>query len=183
MIDNSFINKLIELLEYVNNKEIVYEILWSITNLAAYPQKNGINLVGKGVIPRLAELIKSGDVKIVNQAVWALGNLSCDGEPTITEIIQTGAIDNLMSILIKTKDSPLIENSCWLLSILFILCNDIEVQCMSNFISAICHILRIHNDREVIKNCCAILIEAKEDSKADIMEEMGIHNKLITLIK
>ena len=37
--------------------------------------------------------------------------------------------------------------------------------------------------REVIKNCCAILIEAKEDSKADIMEEMGIHNKLITLIK
>lgn len=81
------IAKLVSLLDG-EDKEVMYEVLWCITNLSYGPDDINCKIAAEGALPRLYRLVQHPEVKISDSAIWALSNMST------TESIRKDIIDN-----------------------------------------------------------------------------------------
>jgi len=108
----SFIDKIV----FFFRPDFQYECAWIITNIASGSADNTISIVDVGAIPLLIDLLKSFDVRVVEQAVWALGNIAGDG-PKLRDIVLSHRI---IPILIGLLKEPLQvtaqQNIVWTIS-------------------------------------------------------------------
>merc|ERR1711974_157950 len=78
-----------------NNREIFADAC-----LALSGDDEKIEIVVKGgVIPRLVQLLHSGDAQVVNPALWALGNITTGTDTQIDAVIQSGALPVFAKLL------------------------------------------------------------------------------------
>lgn len=103
---------LINLLES-NYPEIVYESLWSLTNIAGGNNEYATSIVSKGGIPKIIALIDSPIMEIQDQAVWCLGNLASESIQIRDKIIGLKGLDKIVSLLAKTDRNTLIKHIVW----------------------------------------------------------------------
>lgn len=96
-----------------NFPEIVYESLWSLTNIAGGNNDYASSIVSKGGIPKIINLIDSPIMEIQEQAVWCLGNLASESTHIRDKIITLKGLDKLVSLLAKTDRNSLIKNIVW----------------------------------------------------------------------
>ena len=98
---------------------IQYEALWAITNIAS-----GTSQQTAAVTPALskvAELIRSRNDEISEQAVWCIGNIAGDNYICRDRVLQAGALESLVAILGRlsvkaTEKISLLRNAVWTLS-------------------------------------------------------------------
>ncbi|XP_047741619.1 uncharacterized protein LOC125179567 [Hyalella azteca] len=70
---------LISLLNKHHNPQLQFEALWALTNIASGSSDQTRTVVEAGGLPPIARLLSSADPEIVDQAVWAIGNIAGDG--------------------------------------------------------------------------------------------------------
>lgn len=99
-----------------NFPEIVYESLWSLTNIAGGNNDYASSIVVKGGIPKIISLIDSPIMEIQEQAVWCLGNLASESNHIRDKIINLKGLDKIVSLLAKTDRNSLIKNIVWALT-------------------------------------------------------------------
>ena len=112
IIDAGLVVPLINLLEN-NLPEIVYEALWSITNIAGGNNDYAASIASKGAIPKIIALLDSPIMEIQDQAVWCLGNLAGDSIQIRDKLISLKGLDKIVSLLAKTDRNSLVKQCVW----------------------------------------------------------------------
>lgn len=62
------------------------------------------------------DLLRSNNLGIVEQAIWAIGNISSDCVFYRDTIIRAGGLVNLVDATKRLSDEALIKHCCWALS-------------------------------------------------------------------
>lgn len=93
VIDNNLVPKLLALLTREDFPQLQFEAAWCITNIACGEHKYSQNLLDHGAIEALIKLLGSKSLEVIEQAVWALGNLAGDGGNIRNIIIARGAVE------------------------------------------------------------------------------------------
>lgn len=87
-----------------------------MTNIASGSSENTISIVNAGVVPLLINLLKSSDLRVMEQAVWALGNIAGDGPKLRDIVLLNGIVPILKNLLEKTIEVTAQQNIVWTMS-------------------------------------------------------------------
>ena len=70
-----------------------------MTNVAAGTTDQTRSIIEKGGIKIFVDLLLSIHVGIVEQAIWALGNIACDSQGYRDRILKNGGLKNLIKVI------------------------------------------------------------------------------------
>lgn len=130
VVDSGVVPRFVELLSkktsvYHNRdphavKAIRLEAAWVLTNIASGSSEQTRVVVEFGAAPLLVDMLTEDDEEIVDQSIWALGNISGDCERMRDMIIYSKATESLISIgerlLGDSAHIKILRNLTWLLS-------------------------------------------------------------------
>lgn len=185
IIDINVVPKIIQLLDLTTVPKIQYEAAWCITNIATGAKEHVQCLVEKGVIAKLISLLNSQDESLIDQALWALGNVAGDTLSYRNSILAHGIIPILAKLLTETKDEEMLKNGCWLASNLARGPPYPKYETLREVIPAICRILKANNAPEILIDCCSALTSLGETcvDKAEIFLSNDIVPRLVQLVR
>ncbi|XP_017043526.1 importin subunit alpha-3-like [Drosophila ficusphila] len=83
---------LVECLKQKSHKELQLEAAWALTNIASGDTEQTTQVVAAGAVPQLLELLKSPDLDVREQAIWALANIIGDGPLLRDFVIKLGIV-------------------------------------------------------------------------------------------
>ena len=111
VIDVNLLPALIRLICRSDVPRIQFEVLWCLTNIASGKAEHVQALVDKGTLPIFISLLGSNEANIVEQSIWALGNIAGEDSFFKSMIMKEGALNPLMKILENSAtDSMLMRN-------------------------------------------------------------------------
>ncbi|KAF7701561.1 Importin subunit alpha-4 [Cucumispora dikerogammari] len=130
VVDSGVVPRFVELLSrkcvvYSNGDEklirnIRLETAWVITNIASGSSEQTQIVVESGAAPLLIDMLSENDEEIIDQAVWALGNISGESEKMRNMIIFSNATEVVAKIGLilsgEKKYIKILRNITWLLS-------------------------------------------------------------------
>ncbi|KAF9579426.1 Importin alpha subunit (Karyopherin alpha subunit) (Serine-rich RNA polymerase I suppressor protein) [Lunasporangiospora selenospora] len=106
--------------------DLQYETAWVVTNIAAGTTAQTAKLVLAGILtPLIHNLRVSRCVHVQTQTIWALGNISGDGPPYRDLILQSGALEVIMSLIQMCEDPTVAKEQRYMIL-------RIAVWCVSN---------------------------------------------------
>lgn len=70
-------------------------------------------MISKGAVYLFVRLLRSKEIFVKEQAVWALGNLAAENKD---KVLKQGALKLIVGLLEKTCDETMIKNASWTLS-------------------------------------------------------------------
>ena len=184
MIDANAVPRIIQLLDFNDMPDIQYESAWCITNIATGSRDQVQCLVEKGVIPKLAVLMKNEKNKLKNQAIWALGNISGECIEYRDTVINYGIIPTLVNTLLATKDIEILKNGSWAL-LNFIRGKPVpdyeKIKCA---IPAFCNLILKNDDKEILVDSCWGLTTLSENSsnRLEVFTNNNILPRLVQLL-
>ena len=114
VIDANLLPVLLSLVGREDFPRLQFEVLWCLTNIASGKSEHVQALIDKGAIPIFISLLGSSQQNIVEQTIWALGNIA--GEDTYFKnlILKEGCMKPLAEIFKKAAtDSMLARNAAW----------------------------------------------------------------------
>lgn len=115
VIQKGLLPRLVQLLDRNDNTTIQFEVSWVLTNICSGTTYHTKAVVDAGAVPKLVQLLLSSDVKVCEQAVWALGNIIGDGPYFRDLVIDHNFIPILLSIIRSDLDIGFLRNITWVL--------------------------------------------------------------------
>jgi len=117
VIDSGIILKLIELLANEAYKNIWFDSVWALTNVAIGNSDQVQVLVDKGIVTALVNLMDHAQGDTLDQAIWALGNIAADCVIFRNLVLQSGVIPKIVKFLKENKENKTYsKNGVWTLS-------------------------------------------------------------------
>eukprot|EP01033_Poteriospumella_lacustris_P023315 gene23315-biopygen7318 len=96
VIDAGLVPRFVQFLENDSQRELQFEAAWALTNIASGEDRYAATLVEHGVIPIFVRLMRTGDLRIVEQSAWGIGNMA-GGNSEIRDLCLTeGAMPPLL---------------------------------------------------------------------------------------
>ena len=92
------------------------ESVWILTNLASGPTEHCALIVEKGGMEHFIRLLKENEKGIIDQAIWAIGNISADQVGYRDRFIAAGVIPALINVVEKATSKHQIRNGVWTIS-------------------------------------------------------------------
>jgi importin subunit alpha-1 len=96
VIDANVVPRLIYFLSRADVPKIQFEACWCLTNIASGTADNTKVIIDKGAIPIFIELLSSPKQDVMEQAVWALGNIAGDNANFRNIVTNAGIIEPLI---------------------------------------------------------------------------------------
>lgn len=142
------------------------------------------SIIDKGGIPLFVELLKSPTIGIVEQAIWAIGNIASDCIFYRDTILRHGGLRNLVTVVRQLNDDALIKHCCWALSNL---CRGTPLpkyDAVQEAIPILCKAIASGklNDKDIISDCCwAISYHSDSNkNKIQVVVASGVIPKIIS---
>ena len=102
----------------VDNTRI--EAAWIITNVASGTKEDTAYVVGTNCVPSLVKMLHESDDAIIDQAVWALGNIAGDCERTRDCVLSYNALPIILNLSWKYRVAAehikILRNVVWLMA-------------------------------------------------------------------
>ena len=111
VIDANLLPALIGLIGRSDIPRIQFEVLWCLTNIASGKAEHVQALIDKGTIPIFISLLGSSHQNIVEQSIWALGNIAGEDSYYKALILKEGAIRPLGVILSKSEANSMLTRN------------------------------------------------------------------------
>ncbi|RZC72037.1 hypothetical protein C5167_035218 [Papaver somniferum] len=93
-----------------------FEAAWALTNIAASTSEHTRVVIQHSVVPKLVQLLSSGNADVREQSVWALGNIDGDSPSCRDYVLSQGAMVPLLSQFCKHSKESILRNTTWTLS-------------------------------------------------------------------
>ncbi|KAJ6243067.1 importin alpha [Anaeramoeba flamelloides] len=116
LIDSMCVAYLLEFLEDDNDPELQFESAWVLTNVASGNSLQTQFLVDFQGIPAFIRLLSSPNENVLDQSIWALGNIAGDCVAYRDEILDFGVFPKLLEIVQTVKQKSIIKNTIWTIS-------------------------------------------------------------------
>ncbi len=104
VIDAGLVPKMISFVKQSEYPQLQLEATWALTNVASGSNIQCQSIIDKGGIPLFVDLLKSSNMGIVEQAIWAIGNISSDCVFYRDTILRAGGLINLVEVAKKITD-------------------------------------------------------------------------------
>lgn len=115
VIKEGLVPRFIELLDKFDNYTLQFEVAWILTNVCSGTTEQTRTVVDHGGIPKMVNMLYSPDIKVCEQAVWALGNIVGD----CAEFRDLAIAHNFVPALLASikPDNPIafLRNQTWVL--------------------------------------------------------------------
>lgn len=184
VIKAGLVARLVELLKFETNSSIQFEAAWAITNIASGSSEQTKKVVESGAVDIFIILLRSPHANIVEQSVWALGNIAGDGPELRDFVTSRGVVINLLELIKPNTPYPFLRNVAWTMSNL---CrnknpppNMTLLQPMLQPLANLVH----HPDKEVVADSCWALSYLTDgpNEKIQAVLDTGVVRRLATLL-
>ena len=106
--------RLVQFLSRDSNRKLQFEAAWALSKITFGAFNQTRSVVEHGAIPSFVRLLSCGVPEIVEQAIWALGNIAVNG-PNFRDLVLEAGIVKPMMALIKDPNMVNIigDNIIW----------------------------------------------------------------------
>lgn len=116
VIDANMVPRMIKFLANNDMPRLQVESAWALTNIAFGTTNQCQSIIDKGGIPLFVKLLGSPHDEVIEQAIWALGNIAGDSTINRDLIIKSGAVAPLVNLNNTTTNLQIFKQSAWALS-------------------------------------------------------------------
>lgn len=187
VIDMNLVPRMIEMVKQEQYPYLQMEAAWALTNVASGSSPQCQCVVDKGGIPIFIKLLSSPTEIIVEQAVWALGNIAGDNTFTRDTIIRLEGLNELIRVAETTHNHTIFKQSGWAIANL---CRGTPRPKYESVKQSTPILARVLNDTsvtdtDIISDCCWALSYLSDGDKARIEKVVctGVVDRLVQLLK
>uniref|UniRef100_A0AC35U1A4 Importin subunit alpha n=1 Tax=Rhabditophanes sp. KR3021 TaxID=114890 RepID=A0AC35U1A4_9BILA len=155
IVKSGLLNALTEGLT-IQHEKIQFECAWAITNVVSGDTSQTIEAVKTGCTPRLLALCRTGKLNLIEQALWAIANITGDSSQLRDYAISEGLLEVLTDLIknAHTTKVELVRVMAWTLSNLCRHKNPHPSPMAIKKILPNIHILMEHQDKAVRQDAC-----------------------------
>lgn len=186
IIEAGILPTLVTFLQRDDNRKLQFEAAWALTNIASGASHQTAAVVGQKAVPAFVRLLHCNVPEVVEQAVWALGNIAGDGANFRDQVLAAGVIEPLIKIINNTTASvPFLQNISWTMSNL---CRNKNPPTAADFIRqllpSLLKLLQM-NDKQIKADSCWALsyITDGPNERIQMIIDSNITPKLIDMLK
>jgi len=185
VIRSGILPRLVAFLERDDDRKLQFEAAWALTNIASGASHQTSAVVKENAIPSFVRLLSCQVPEVVEQAVWALGNIAGDGPIYRDQVLKAGVVNPLTSLINDQNASvPFLQNISWTMSNL---CRNKNPPTEMVYIRAILpSLLKLidYNDKQIRADSCWALsyITDGPNERIQMIIESGLVPKLLDML-
>uniref|UniRef100_A0A6G1S6S5 Importin subunit alpha n=1 Tax=Aceria tosichella TaxID=561515 RepID=A0A6G1S6S5_9ACAR len=115
VIQNNLVPRLVQLLQISEDPLVQFEVAWILTNICSGTTEQTRVVVNSGALPELVRLMRSPDIRVCEQAVWALGNIIGDNGQFRDAVISHNFVNALLDLINSGLELGFLRNATWVL--------------------------------------------------------------------
>ena len=109
--------RLVSFLSRDDDRKLQFEAAWALTNIASGASHQTTAVVKQNAVPAFVRLLSCHVPEVVEQAVWALGNIAGDGPNFRDIVLDSGVVEPLAMLIEDTNVSvAFLQNISWTMS-------------------------------------------------------------------
>lgn len=184
VIDSGLIPRFVQLLDLDQNSLIQFEVAWILTNIASGTTEQTGAVVRSGALPKLVRLLSSNDIKVCEQAVWALGNIIGDCAEYRDLVISHQFLPALLNLINPKLEIGFLRNATW---VLVNLCRNKEpptdIEVIRQLLPALLSLIETDDQMILIDTTWAVSYIAELGSHySQLIIDSGIVKKMVPLL-
>lgn len=189
VVELNSIPLLVELLKQDDNRELQFEALWALTNIASSDMTVLITKTeppqAADAIPDVIRLLQCPDDKVREQAIWCVGNVAGDG-PAMRDrmLAEPGLVSAMVQNFAAASTVSLARNAAWTLSNLVRGKPQPPLSKVAGLVPVMATAAQTVDDNETLTDVCWALsyLSDGEDERIQCIIETGILPKLVSLL-
>ena len=91
--------RLVQFLSRDSNRKLQFEAAWALSKITFGAFNQTRSVVEHGAIPSFVRLLSCGVPEIVEQAIWALGNIAVNGPNFRDLVLEAGIVKPMMALI------------------------------------------------------------------------------------
>jgi len=185
VIRSGILPRLVAFLNRDDDRKLQFEAAWALTNIASGASHQTSAVVKENAVPAFVRLLTCQVPEVVEQAVWALGNIAGDGPGYRDQVLSAGVVKPLI-ILINDANAtvPFLQNISWTMSNL---CRNknppTDVSYIRSMLPSLLKLIEL-NDKQIRADSCWALsyITDGPNERIQLIIDSGIINQLIDML-
>jgi len=185
VIEAGVVPRFVELLSAWQHPTLQFEAAWALTNIVSGSSEHVEVCVGKGVVPKMVELLNSPNDDVREQAVWALGNIAGDSAKFRDEVLNHNALIPLLRQLDPNSTRiSMLRNATWTLSNFCRGKPKPPFELVKPALPTLASLIKDSNDSEVLTDACWALSYLSDGSneKIQAVVDAGVCGRLAELL-
>lgn len=115
VIQSGLVSRVVQLLDRDDEPSIQFEVAWILTNICSGTSEQTSVVVDSGATPKLVRLLQSRDLRLCEQAIWALGNIVGEGAKYRDLVISYNFLPALVTWIRPGMEVGFLRNATWVL--------------------------------------------------------------------
>mmetsp|Transcript_10693 Transcript_10693/g.21101 ORF Transcript_10693/g.21101 Transcript_10693/m.21101 type:complete len:434 (-) Transcript_10693:393-1694(-) len=186
VIECGVVSRFVALLKSSSSYQIQFEAAWALTNITSGDSVQTKVVIESGAAPIFIQLVKSPNVKLRDQAVWALGNIAGDSLKCRDMVLQLGGLSPVVDLCKAESTLSTLRTATWTISNLCRHKPAPDFELVRPALLALAELIHCKDD-EVLADSCWALSYLSDDrtpgnKKIEAIIESGVCRRLVELL-
>lgn len=186
IIQFGIVPKFVEFLQRQDQKNLVFEAAWVLTNIASGNKEQTQLIIDLGSVPIFVQLLKSHpDLDVREQAIWALGNIAGNGVKARDLLLKLGIMNPLIEACQPKGKLSMQKQALWTLSNIWREKPRLGMDWVQASLNVIVRVLNSVQDMEILEDVCWTISYMTDDDANERIEafvQTGSCKRIIDLM-
>ena len=160
IIDSGIISKIIQLMSLDKPETLQFESAWCVLNIASGNSLHVESIIDNDGVNKLLTLFDSPSCDVIDQAIWALGNIAGDSIKNRDMLLNTDITNRILNYIPKVMlmSQSALQNVIWTISQLCRGKPKVKFDQFKHTIPLLSYaLLNPNSNVDIIKDCCCAL--------------------------